>query len=84
LISLLMGRSEASNATRQLDARVRQAAKEFPHQENIGFLELVIVAELELIGLGHDQSLIRVSENSLLLQSIGASPDGLHGQSQKT
>jgi hypothetical protein len=50
----------ASNATRQLDAGFRQAAKEFPHQENIGFLELVIVAESELIGLGHDQPLIRV------------------------
>jgi hypothetical protein len=48
------------------------------------FFELVIVAEFELIGLGHDQFLIRVSENSFLLQSIGASPDGLHGQSQKT
>jgi hypothetical protein len=64
----------ASNATRQLDAGFRQAAKEFPHRENIDFLEFVIVAEFELIGLGHDQSLIRVFEDSLLLQSIGAPP----------
>jgi len=27
-------------------ARFHQATKEFPHQEDVGFLELVIVAEL--------------------------------------
>ena len=37
-------------------------------------MELVFVAEFELIGFGHDQPLIPVFENSLLLQSIGASP----------
>jgi hypothetical protein len=46
-------------------------------------LELVIVAELELIGLGHDQSLVRLAENAFLLQSIGTPADGFDRQTEK-
>jgi hypothetical protein len=55
----------ASNAPRQLNACFRQVTEEFPQQENVGFLQLVIVAESELIRLGHDWPLVRLAKNAL-------------------
>ena len=75
--------SSPSDTPRHVNARFHQVTKEFPHQEDVGFLELVIVAEFELIGLGHDQSLVGLAENAFFLQSIGPSPDGFDGQGQK-
>ena len=51
--------------------------REFPNRQDVGFLQLAIVAEFELVRLGHDQSLICVAENTFFPQSIGRSPDGL-------
>jgi hypothetical protein len=68
-----------SDAPGHVNACLHQVAKEFPHQQDIGFLELVIVAEFELIRLGHDQSMIGLAENAFLLQSIGPPPDGFDG-----
>jgi hypothetical protein len=75
--------STSSNAPGHLDARFHQVTKEFSHQEDIGFLELVIVAKLELIRLGHDQSVLRLAQNAFLLQSIGTPPHGFDGYPQK-
>jgi hypothetical protein len=69
-----------SDAPRYVNAGFRQVTKEFPHQQDVGFLQLVIVAEFELIGLRHDQSMVGLAENALFLQSIGPSPDGFDGQ----
>ena len=54
------------------------------HQQHVGLLQFVIVAELELICLRHDQSLVRLAENTLLFQSIGASPHGFDRQIKET
>ena len=51
-------------------------------------MQLVIVAEYELISLRRDQSMVGLAENALFLQSIGLqsigpSLDGFDGQGQK-
>ena len=56
--------STSSNAPGHLDARFHQVTKEFSHQEDVGFLELVIVAKLELIRLGHDQTVLGLAQNA--------------------
>ncbi|MCK1378667.1 hypothetical protein IVB33_11675 [Bradyrhizobium sp. 24] len=72
-----------SNPAGKLNAGFRQVTEEFPHQEHVGSLQLVIVAELELVGFGYDQSLVGLAENALLLQAIGAPPDGFDRQTEK-
>jgi hypothetical protein len=40
--------SPPSDAPRYVNARFHQVAKEFPHQQDVGFLQLVIVAEFDM------------------------------------
>jgi len=72
-----------SNPAGKLNARFRQVTEKFPHQEHVGSLQLVIIAELELVGFGYDQSLVGLAENALLLQAIGAPSDGFDRQTEK-
>jgi hypothetical protein len=39
--------SPPSDAPRYVNAGFHQVTKEFPHQEDVGFLQLVIVAEFD-------------------------------------
>lgn len=72
-----------SNPAGKLNARFRQVTEEFPHQEHVSSLQLVIIAELELVGFGYDQTLVGLAENALLLQAIGAPPNGFDRQTEK-
>jgi hypothetical protein len=57
-------RSQPSNAPGQFDARFGQVAQGFPHQQNVGLLQRVVIAELELIGLGHDEAAVGFAEDA--------------------
>jgi hypothetical protein len=75
--------STSSNALGHLDARFHQVTKEFSHQQDVGFLEFVIVAKLELIRVGHDQTVLGLAQNAFLLQAIGTPPHGFDRYPQK-